>query len=79
MAKAKAKTSGAGQGKPWEPFDKKAKPTNVFNLRFNDYYMAILRHAADQDEDLSMHKICMRILKRELERLAETNQAEGED
>lgn len=58
--------------KPWDKFDKKAPPKNTFNLRLNDYYMTLLRHLADQDEDLSMHKICKKILLPELERLAKT-------
>jgi len=55
-------------GKPWEQFDCKATAKNVFNLRLNDYYLAIIRHLAEQEEDSSMQRVCKRILLPELEK-----------
>jgi hypothetical protein len=54
--------------KPWERFDRKATAKNVFNLRLNDYYLAIIRHLANQEEDSSMQRVCKRILLPELEK-----------
>jgi hypothetical protein len=54
----------------WEGLDPKATAKNVFNLRLNDYHLAILRHLAEQDEDASMQRICKKILLPELERRA---------
>ena len=55
-------------GKPWEQFDRKATAKNVFNLRLNDYYLAIIRHLAEQEEDSSMQRVGKRILLPELEK-----------
>lgn len=55
---------------PWERFSKKATAKNIFNLRLNDYYLAILRHLAAHDEDRSMQQIVKEIVLPELERLA---------
>ncbi len=54
--------------KPWAGLDPKATARQAFNLRLNDYERALLKYVADQDEDLSMHKIVKRILIPELER-----------
>ena len=54
--------------KPWERFDRKATAKNVFNLRLNDYYLAIIRHLAEQEEEISMQRVCKRILLPELEK-----------
>jgi len=35
-------------GKPWDEFKRNAPPKNVFNLRLNDYHLAILRELAVQ-------------------------------
>lgn len=58
------------QGKrPWEDFDKKAVPRTTFNLRLNDYELALLRWLADQQGD-SMQKIAKRALIPILEKMA---------
>jgi hypothetical protein len=61
---------GPVSGKPWEQFDRKATAKNVFNLRLNDYYLNILRHLAEQEEDGSMQRVCKRILLPELDKRA---------
>ena len=54
--------------KPWANENPTAKADQIFSLRFNRYEMAILRHLADQNEDISMQKIARRILVPELRR-----------
>ena len=56
---------------PWDGFRRKATSNIVFNLRLNDYYMAILRYLAEQDEDaVPMQQIVKQILLPELEKRA---------
>jgi hypothetical protein len=66
----KTKKSSPKRDKPWEAFRKKETARNIFNLRINNYYLAILRHLAQQDEDVSMQGIVKEILLPELERRA---------
>lgn len=56
--------------RPWDGLDPKATARIVFNLRFNEYEMAILRYVNAQDEDLSMHKIVKRIVMPKLRVMA---------
>lgn len=59
--------------KPWEGLDPTERARNVFNLRLNDHDLAILRHLAEQNEDLSMQKVAKRILVPELRRRVNLN------
>lgn len=58
------------RAKAWENYKRKATAKNIFNLRLNDYYLAILRHLADQDDETSMQQIVKDILLPELEKRA---------
>ena len=58
-----------GPERPWEAWDKKAVPRTTFNLRLNDYELALLRWLAEQ-RDESMQKVAKRLLIPALERLA---------
>lgn len=53
---------------PWAELDPNERGHNVFNLRLNDHDLAILRHLASENEDLSMQKVAKRILVPELRR-----------
>jgi hypothetical protein len=55
---------------PWAAYDKKAVPRTTFNLRLNDYELALLRHLAAQ-RDESMQKVAKRELIPVLERLVQ--------
>ncbi|OGQ81191.1 MAG: hypothetical protein A2289_10990 [Deltaproteobacteria bacterium RIFOXYA12_FULL_58_15] len=68
----RSQASARQKRRPWEGLDPKATPKNVFNLRLNDYHLAILRHLAEQDEDASMQRICKKILLPEIERRIQT-------
>ena len=54
--------------RPWQAFEKKAIPRTTFNLRLNDYELALLRWLAEQ-RDESMQKVAKRVLIPALERL----------
>jgi hypothetical protein len=54
----------------WQAFEKKAVPRTTFNLRLNDYELALLRWLAEQREE-SMQKVAKRVLIPALERLVE--------
>jgi hypothetical protein len=54
--------------RPWQAFEKKAVPRTTFNLRLNDYELALLRWLAAQREE-SMQKVAKRVLIPALERL----------
>lgn len=54
--------------KPWTDHDPNQRARKMFSLRLNDHDMAILRHLANENEDLSMQKIIRRILVPELRR-----------
>lgn len=56
--------------KPWDAYDKKAVPRTTFNLRLNDYELALLRHLAAQ-RDESMQKVAKRALIPMLEQLVQ--------
>lgn len=56
--------------RPWLAFEKKAVPRTTFNLRLNDYELALLRWLAEH-RDESMQKVAKRVLIPALERLAE--------
>jgi hypothetical protein len=56
--------------RPWHAFEKKAIPRTTFNLRLNDYELALLRWLAEQ-RDESMQKVAKRVLIPALERLVE--------
>ncbi len=56
--------------RPWQAFEKKAVPRTTFNLRLNDYELALLRWLAEQ-RDESMQKVAKRVLIPALERLVE--------
>ena len=56
--------------RPWQAFEKKAIPRTTFNLRLNDYELALLRWLAEQ-RDESMQKVAKRVLIPALERLVE--------
>ena len=62
--------SSASSPNLWEVHDKKAVPRTTFNLRLNDYELALLRHLADQ-RDESMQKVAKRALIPVLERMIE--------
>jgi hypothetical protein len=65
---------GDATQRPWHAFEKKAVPRTTFNLRLNDYELALLRWLAEQREE-SMQKIAKRVLIPALERLvADTEQ-----
>jgi len=66
----KTRKSLTKREKPWEAFRKKETARNIFNLRINNYYLAILRYLAEQDEDVSMQGIVKEILLPELEKRA---------
>lgn len=53
---------------PWAAEDPKARADQVFSLRLNRFEMVLLRHLAEQNEDLSMQKIVRRALVPELRR-----------
>jgi hypothetical protein len=55
---------------PWDAYDKKAVPRTTFNLRLNDYELALLRHLAAQ-RDESMQKVAKRTLIPVLEQLVQ--------
>ena len=55
---------------PWDAYDKKAVPRTTFNLRLNDYELALLRHLAAQ-RDESMQKVAKRALIPVLEQLVQ--------
>ena len=55
---------------PWESFDKKAVPRTTFNLRLNDYELALLRHLAAKRE-ISMQKVAKQALIPALEQWIE--------
>jgi len=55
---------------PWDAYDKKAVPRTTFNLRLNDYELALLRHLAAQ-RDESMQKVAKRALVPVLEQLVQ--------
>src|SRR4029450_2523827 len=59
-----------GAERPWQAFEKKAVPRTTFNLRLNDYELALLRGLAEQ-RDESMQKVAKRVLIPALERLVE--------
>lgn len=59
-----------GLEQPWEAWDKKAVPRTTFNLRLNDYELALLRWLAEQ-RDESMQRVSKRLLIPALEQLAE--------
>ena len=46
---------------PWDAYDKKAVPRTTFNLRLNEYELALLRRLAEQ-RDESMQKVAKRAL-----------------
>jgi hypothetical protein len=56
--------------RPWQAFEKKAVPRTTFNLRLNDYELALLRWLAAQREE-SMQKVAKRVLIPALEHLVE--------
>jgi hypothetical protein len=56
--------------RPWDAYDKKAVPRTTFNLRLNDYELALLRHLAAQ-RDESMQKVAKRALIPMLEQLVQ--------
>ncbi len=56
-------------GPPWEGLEKKAVPRTTFNLRLNEYELALLRWLAEQREE-SMQKVAKRVLIPALEQLA---------
>ena len=58
---------------PWEGLDKKAVPRTTFNLRLNDYELALLRALAEQ-RDVSMQKLSKRLLIPALEELAASDE-----
>ena len=58
---------------PWEGLDKKAVPRTTFNLRLNDYELALLRALAEQ-RDISMQKLSKRLLIPALEELAASDE-----
>ncbi|MBA7495968.1 hypothetical protein ES702_06564 [subsurface metagenome] len=62
-------TRTRSSGKPWDGLDKKAASKNVFNLRFNDYYWAMLRHLAEKS-DKPLQRVVKEILLPELEKRA---------
>ena len=55
---------------PWDAYDKKAVPRTTFNLRLNDYELALLRYLAAQ-RDESMQKVAKRTLIPVLEQLVQ--------
>ena len=55
---------------PWDAYDKKAVPRTTFNLRLNDYELALLRHLATQ-RDESMQRVAKRALIPVLEQLVQ--------
>ena len=55
---------------PWDAYNKKAVPRTTFNLRLNDYELALLRHLAAQ-RDESMQKVAKRALIPVLEQLVQ--------
>lgn len=68
-------TKAPATEKPWEGHRRKAKPSKSFNLRVNEYELALLRFVVEQvsterEEDVSMHQVCKEILISELERRA---------
>ena len=62
----------SGADKPWEQFPRKARSRKIFNLRFNDYYWAVLNHIKAKrqsvdGEEISLHTICQELLFNALE------------
>jgi len=64
------RVTNSEQCQPWTEFDPDARAGLIFTLRLNEYEFAMLRHLADQNEDLSMQKIVRRVLVPELRRRA---------
>lgn len=62
--------SHGAAGQPWHALNKKAVPRTTFNLRLNDYELALLRWLAEQREE-SMQKVAKRLLIPALERVIE--------
>jgi hypothetical protein len=67
IAAANEPSAPSGQ-RPWEGLDKKAVPRTTFNLRLNDYELALLRWLAERREE-SMQKVAKRTLIPVLEQL----------
>ena len=65
--------AGASVEQPWEGLDKKAVPRTTFNLRLNDYELALLRTLAEQ-RDVSMQKLSKRLLIPALEELVASDE-----
>jgi hypothetical protein len=65
-AKAKAATKPA---RPWEELDPRAPAAKAFNLRLNEYELALLRTCAEA-EFCSQQALAKRILVRALEQAA---------
>jgi hypothetical protein len=53
---------------PWQQHDPTERPTKLFNIRLNEYELAMLRYIADLDPDISMQKVVRRILVAELKK-----------
>ena len=62
--------TAAASTTPWDAYDKKAVPRTTFNLRLNDYELALLRHLAVQRAE-SMQKVAKRALVPVLEQLVQ--------